>query len=178
MASMPNPSPRTHLYRLGFVLIVAFVGFVGIVALAAPASWNYEIVNWYRTDALEELKAQPMVYGGIEDMSTSKRNEACQSCHKEATKTLRKQKHRTLSCESCHGALFDHVREGKKIADAMIDRSTWQCLNCHEGFINKPDNFRQFRLTEEFKKHRDFKAGEFAPGTTCLKCHDGHDPTP
>jgi hypothetical protein len=80
---MTNPSPRTHLYRLGIVLIVGFVGFVGIVALAAPASWNYEIANWYRTDALEELKAQPMVYGGIEEISSSKRNEACQSCHKE-----------------------------------------------------------------------------------------------
>jgi Zn finger protein HypA/HybF involved in hydrogenase expression len=147
---MSDPSPRSHLYRLALVLLAALVVFLGIAAVAMPASWNFDMGYWHRADALEDMKQQPLIYGGIVDISVSERNQACRSCHKGTTKTLRKLKHKALSCESCHEARFDHVREGRKIADAGIDRSTWQCLNCHD---------------------------EYAPGTTCLKCHDAHDPT-
>jgi hypothetical protein len=175
---MSEPSAVSHLYRLAIVLIAAVVVFLGIVAVAMPSSWNFDMGYWHRADALEEMKRQPLIYGGIVDVSASKRNDACKSCHKDTTKTIRKQKHKTVSCEACHAALFDHVQEGRKVADAAIDRSTWQCNNCHQGFINKPDAFSQFRATEDFKKHRAFKRGKYEPGTTCLKCHDAHDPTP
>jgi nitrate reductase cytochrome c-type subunit len=173
-----GPSRYAHLYRLGIVLAAAFVVFLGIVAVAMPASWHFDMGYWHRADALEEMKRQPLIYGGIDDLSASKRNEACKSCHEDTTKTVRKLKHKAVSCEACHAALFDHVQEGRKVAGSAIDRSTWQCLNCHEDFINKPEGFAQFTTTEDFKKHRDFKRGRFEPGTTCLKCHDAHDPTP
>lgn len=175
----PSPvSPYSHLYRLGMVLTAAAVVFLVLVAILMPASWNFDMAYWHRADALEEMKRQPLVYGGIEDVSTANRNAACKDCHKETVDSVRKLKHKAVSCEACHAPLGDHVRDAKKVADAVIDRSTWQCLNCHEGMVNKPTGFPQFRTTEKFNKHRSFVAGEFEAGTTCLKCHDAHDPTP
>lgn len=175
---MSEPSALSHLYRLAIVLVAAALAFLGIVAVAIPASWHFDMGYWHRADALEEMKQQPLIYGGIDDLSTRKRNEACKACHEDVTEEFRKLKHKTVSCEACHAALFDHVQEGRKVADALIDRSTWQCLNCHEAFINRPFDFAQFKTTEDFNKHQAFKSGEYEPGTTCLKCHGGHDPTP
>ena len=169
---MNEPSPRTHLYRLGLLIIVGFIVFLGIMIVFAPASWNYEITNWYRADALEELQRQPMVYGGIETVSSRKRNKACRSCHEDDVKEIAKLKHKQLSCESCHGALFDHVRDGKKVAVAVIDRERGQCMNCHAPLVNRSRGFSQF-TTDENKKHEQLKEG--AP---CLECHDAHNPTP
>ena len=169
---MTEPSSRTHLYRLVVLMIAGFIVFLGVMVVAAPASWNYEITNWYRADALAELQRQPMVYGGITEVSSSKRNTACQSCHKDDVKDFVKLRHKQLSCESCHGALGDHARDGRKIAVAAIDRERGQCLNCHAPLANKPRGFPQF-TTDENRKHETLEAG--AP---CLKCHDAHDPTP
>lgn len=169
---MTEPSPRAHLYRLGAVMVAAFIVFLGILVVAAPASWNYEITNWYRKDALVDLQRQPMVYGGISDVSASQRNESCKICHEDDVKEVAKLKHRQLSCESCHGALFDHVQDGRKVAVAFVDKERGQCWNCHAPLPNRPRGFPQF-TTEENRKHEQLE--ETAP---CLKCHDAHDPTP
>ncbi len=164
---MSSPSSRSHLYRLGAVLIIGFVGFLALKALATPASWNYE--DWYRNDAKKEIASGPLIYGG---------NESCQTCHGDEKQELAEFKHETLSCESCHGALADHVRNGKKIAAAKVDDgSNWQCLNCHEKLItrklvsNRLD-FPQFRV-DRVPEHE-----EVAKGLLCLSCHNPHDPTP
>ncbi len=173
-----NPTPFTHLHRLGLVLAVALVAFFGLVVVLIPSSWNFDMGYWHRADALEEMKNQPLVYGGIEDLSGANRNVACTACHEGVVKKFEKLKHKKLSCEACPGPRLDHVADGKKTAAASIDRSTWQCLNCHEAMINKPQGFLQFRTTEKYAKHQEFNAGKFPQGTTCLKCHDAHDPTP
>jgi len=158
---MTNPSPWSHLYRLGILLVVGFIGLLVIRAVATPASWNYEV--WYRGDALKDAAKQSLVHGG---------NDSCQSCHEAAGKKFQKLRHKTLSCEGCHGPLADHARSDEKIADALVVReSTWQCLNCHAALISKRQDFPQF--TDEVDKHREVEAGE-----VCLKCHDAHDPTP
>jgi hypothetical protein len=168
---MTDPSPRTHLYRLGLLLILGFVSFVGIVAVATPPSWNYEVSQWYRLDAVKEAALKPSAYGGIADIAVSKRNDACKDCHEKSHTTVRKLRHKKLSCESCHGALADHVQEGKKVAVAVVDKSTWQCMNCHRQLISRPKSIPQF--SDEVAKH-----AEVAKGEVCLKCHDAHDPTP
>lgn len=175
---MKKPSPFTHLYRLGMVGLAGLVVFLGLVYVLSPTSWNYDMSYWHRADSLQEMQQQPLIYGGIEDISVSKRNAACVTCHEDTTKAFKKLKHKGLSCESCHDALADHARNGQRIADAAIDRSTWQCLNCHEDLVNKPARFPVFEATEKYIKHMEFTAGDFPSGTTCLKCHDAHDPTP
>ena len=157
---MADPSPRSHLYRLATLLAAGFVGFLVIKAVATPSSWNFE--EWYRSDAVVEIAQQPLVYGG---------NESCKSCHKEEQKEFRKRKHRRLSCESCHGALADHVKGDEKSANAVVDTSSWQCENCHLWRINRPTDFPQFTL--EVEKHKTIEEGE-----VCLKCHEDHEHTP
>ncbi len=157
---MSKPSPRSHLYRLGLVLVIAIAGFLVIKSVATPPSWNYK--SWYRGGAIGLAEKQPLIYGG---------NESCVSCHAKASAKVKKLKHKALSCESCHGALGDHAKGKKKIAAAKVDKSKWQCLNCHSQQINRPRRFPQF--TNDVRKHRNIEKG-----VVCLKCHDAHDPTP
>ncbi len=174
---MTTPSPTAHLYRLGFVLVALLLVFLGGVAILMPASWNFDMSYWHRADALEEMQRLPVIYGGISGLSVSGRNQACTACHRKTVSTLKKLKHKTLSCESCHGALFDHVREGRKIAAAKVDKSRWQCENCHAEQINRPRSFAQFSKTGEIGKEVG-KHKSLDDATPCLKCHDAHDPTP
>jgi hypothetical protein len=185
---MNKISPKSHLYRLGIVLVVFVAGFLVIRSHAVPESWNYKV--WYRGANQEDLKKLPLYFGG---------NESCQSCHEdvslvEAAAARDEQgsvdefadetenesddkpeivmvfEHQTLNCESCHGPLADHARDDKKIGDAVVmDKSNWQCLNCHRSLISRPAKFPQFN--ENIEKHKDLEER-----TLCMKCHDPHDP--
>ncbi len=134
---MTAPSPRTHLYRLGIVLVLGFVAFLGIRSLATPPSWNYEIAHWFRLDSLEEMKRQPSILGG---------NESCQECHEVEHEETVGFEHATLNCESCHGALADHVKDDEKFADAIVDASNAECMLCHSQLVSRPKDFPQFTL--------------------------------
>ncbi len=164
---MSNSSRWTHLIRLGAILAFGTVGFFVVKAIATPSSWDYE--NWYRRDSLKEIAALPQIYGG---------NDSCRTCHADEHEELIAFGHKKLSCESCHGALADHVRDGKKIANAAVDNeSTWQCLNCHATLITRravggPKGFPQFS-TDRIEEHK-----EVAKGMLCVACHNPHDPAP
>lgn len=160
-ATVSSPSPRSHLNRLGILLAAGFIVFLFVKGWATPSSWDYE--KWYRADSLEEMKQQPLVYGG---------NESCEECHEDEYEEALEFDHKTLSCESCHGALADHVKDGKKSANAIVDdKSNWQCMNCHDKLINRPKDYPQFSK-EKIRRHKEMKEG-----ILCLKCHDAHDPT-
>ena len=157
---MKDPSPRTHLKRLAVLLVAGFAGFLVLRTLATPESWNY--ADWYRGDSPIEIAQLPLIYGG---------NESCQGCHEFEHEELVAFDHKTLSCESCHGALADHVKQDAKFAAATIDDTAWQCLNCHAALINKPEDFPQFPGAVEDHKSLE----EDAP---CVACHNPHDPVP
>lgn len=163
---MSAPSAKSHLRRLAIVIGVFLVVFLAVRQWATPASWDYR--DWYRTDAIRDAELQPLAYGG---------NESCTSCHREVNQTMRTRKHRGLSCESCHGAFADHVKEGTKFAAAKVDGERWQCLNCHTEQINRPKGFPQFSKAGEIGKFVQ-KHKELDEVTVCLKCHSPHDPTP
>ncbi|NQU58983.1 MAG: hypothetical protein HQ513_17265 [Rhodospirillales bacterium] len=159
---MSQPGPKAHLVRLVAVLVGAIFIFLVIKEVVTPASWNYE--DWYRTDALALNESYEAFYGG---------NDSCVACHEEVNQELAEFKHQALSCESCHGALADHVKEGVKIAEAQVDdESTWQCLNCHDARVTKPVNFPQFDKKQN-EDHRNIE-----PDMVCIACHTPHDPTP
>ena len=159
---MKEPSPKAHFVRLAGVLGVAFVVFLTLKAILVPSSWDYD--NWYRGDALELNASYELAYGG---------NDSCVACHQDTMDEFSQAKHQQLSCESCHGALADHVKDGVKIAEAhMDDESRWQCLNCHEARVNKPKDFPQFdKITINEHKELDDEM-------LCIACHSPHDPTP
>ena len=157
---MNDPSPKTHLYRLGILLVGLVAVFLVVKEVATPASWNYDV--WYRGDSLSDITSEPLSYG---------ENASCKECHKKVNRQLRKRKHKGVACEACHGTLADHAEDGKKTADAIVDKSRWQCENCHLYQINRPKGFPQF--PSDVEKHKTIKEGE-----VCLKCHEAHDPTP
>ncbi len=159
---MTQPNPKSHLIRLAAVIVGGIVIFLIIKAVVTPASWNYK--DWYRSDSLALNASYETAYGG---------NDSCATCHQEVNEELAEFKHKSLSCESCHGALADHVKDGEKIADAKVDdQSTWQCLNCHAARVNKPVNFPQFDK-KKIEEHR-----EMEDGMICTACHTPHDPVP
>ena len=159
---MSQPSPKAHLVRLAAVLATALVAFLVFKAVATPSSWNYK--GWYRNDALTLNASYALAYGG---------NASCVTCHQDVTDEAAQFKHQALSCESCHGALADHVSNDQKTGDAFVDdETTWQCLNCHEAMVNKPEGFPQFDKKKS-EIHR-----ELDDETVCIACHMPHNPTP
>jgi hypothetical protein len=189
---MKKISPSSHVYQLGIVLVICVAGFLVIRSYAIPDSWNYKV--WYRGDNQEDLKELPLFHGGNEscqlcheDVSLVKvveiqgEEEFVDEFADEINNELDEQpdeepeiemvfEHRTLNCEACHGPLADHARGDEKIGDAVVmDKSNWQCMNCHRKLISRPADFPQF--TEEVEKHRDIEEQ-----TLCMKCHDPHDP--
>lgn len=191
---MNNVSPKTHIYRLGIVLVIGLVAFMVIRSYAIPASWNYDV--WYRSASLEDIAQLPLRHGG---------NESCKECHEDVslTEAVSVQssignefgdefddefgapnspggsensdvetefEHKTLSCESCHGALADHADADDKIDDALVvDRANWQCMICHRELLSRPAKVAQF--TEDIEDHEDMREQ-----TLCMKCHNPHDP--
>ncbi|MEE8393169.1 MAG: cytochrome c3 family protein [Rhodospirillales bacterium] len=161
---MKDPSPRAHLVRLGLIMAAGVVVFLVLKSVLVPASWVDEGGDWYRGESLNEMMEQPLIYGG---------NESCQVCHSDVIEEMDEFKHKTLSCESCHGALIDHVQDEQKIADAFVDdESTWQCLNCHDERITKPEGFPQWN------KQKAVEHMQMEEGMLCITCHTPHDPTP
>lgn len=143
---MQTQSPTAHLVRLAVLLILGGGVFATVRTFMIPPTWNS--TEWYREGALEDLKEQPLMFGG---------NESCISCHKDdrenahirATKEIRSGMHVNLSCESCHGPAGLHVRDGKKIAEAKIEYSGLLCLNCHNNLISTPASFPTQILAKE-----------------------------
>jgi len=189
---MNKISPKTHVYRLVVVLVVFVIGFLVIRSYAIPDTWNHHV--WYRGGNQEDLKQLPLIHGGndsckpchedvsltevVEEQGTEEfadefADESEDEIDEESAEEPETEmvfEHKTLNCESCHGPLADHVKGDKKIGDAVVmDKSNWQCLNCHRPLISRPAKFSQF--TEEVEKHRDLDKK-----TLCMKCHDPHDP--
>lgn len=153
-----DPSPRSHLVRLGLVFAVGLAVFFSIKAWQTPETWNEEV--WYRGAAREDIANLPSVHGG---------NQSCQDCHEDAYDDATSYAHENLSCEGCHGPLSLHVRDDEKIADARPGASNWLCLNCHSPLISRPTDHPQF--SSDVRRHE-----EKTEAAQCVKCHDGHDP--
>ena len=142
---METPSPHAHLARLVILLVIGAAAFVAVRAAMIPSTWNAE--RSFREGALSELASRPVKYAG---------NQSCVDCHEDedgihetAFEELEDGSHKGISCESCHGPLVDHVRDGEKFADAQIDYSRLACLTCHEHLISTPPLFPMFIAKDE-----------------------------
>ncbi|MEN8131974.1 MAG: hypothetical protein ABFS45_17685 [Pseudomonadota bacterium] len=165
-----NPSPRAHIYRLFFALIVFVAAFLGIRALAIPDSWDSE--RWYRTDSLGELQSLPLRYGGNESCETAGcHNPEEAARHDKKLAALALGPHRELACEVCHGPVADHVKDGKKVNEAQVTVANKLCLSCHKKLIGRPEQFAQF--SETLLYHELLKVRE---RSLCRACHDPHEP--
>jgi hypothetical protein len=170
-----SPSPYAHLYRLGALLAIGLIIFLIIKQYAIPDSWDSDA--WYRKDALSLLQQQEPVFGGNESCAGAGCHaddryliDDAQSEHRLRIRWLGWATHKTLSCESCHGPLADHVKDGLKIAKAVIVYESTLCLRCHEARLGR-DAVVPFR--EDFEYHESL---EVTWESKCVRCHNPHEP--
>lgn len=110
---MKKPSPAAHLIRLALVGVVFLVTFLSVKSLATPATWNHDMDNWFRLKSLDDMQQQKPAYAND--------NKACgKSCHEEIFNKQRKKKHIGVACDSCHGALANHIDISKVELDDLI----------------------------------------------------------
>lgn len=165
-----NPSPWAHIYRLIVILTVIAAGFAALRTLAIPDSWDDE--KFYRVDSLEELKQLPLRFGGNEFCAGAGCHEQRKlAMHKEHYAALARGDHGGLACENCHGPVSAHIRDGRRVAPARINRENSLCLGCHGPLLSRPKDFPQFDTENTGHWYFDVEITAL-----CHDCHDPHEP--
>jgi hypothetical protein len=139
-----------QLFRL--VLLTVFIVTSYLVArfFLTPASFGQ--FGWYRADALGELASLPITFAG---------RRACDECHSDHLQKLAKAEHKTLSCETCHGAGQAHVDN----PDLKLEKLTFaHCVRCHESSPSRPKWLKQIQSKDHYT------------GQRCTECHSPHEP--
>jgi ribosomal protein L37AE/L43A len=139
-----------QIVRLLLLTVVIVAGFLAARFFLTPPSFGE--FGYYRGDALGEAASLPIAYAG---------QKACEECHSEQHEIIMRAEHKTLSCESCHGAGAAHVDN----PDVPLAKLTFShCLRCHEASPGRPLWFKQIKSKEHYTGHR------------CTECHSPHEP--
>lgn len=134
------------------LLTLAIVGSY-MVARAMLTPPSFREYGWYRGDALEEIAARKPLYAG---------KKACEECHSDQIQKLAKGEHKTIACESCHGAAQGHADNPDLKTYKLTDND---CLRCHETDPGRPKFLKQINLKEHYR------------GSRCTECHVAHHPS-
>ncbi len=87
-----------HLFRFAGLFVLAFLVFLVVRHFVVPKSFGQ--YGHYRGAAMGEIAAHPTKFVG---------HETCESCHSDVADKKKAGKHAGLSCEACHGALFQKL---------------------------------------------------------------------
>jgi hypothetical protein len=102
-------------------------------------------------------------------------NDACLECHPSIMKLHSVGEHRTLSCEDCHSALSDHVKDDKVIGAMQVVRGAGiqgLCMTCHDR--ESKNRTREPSRTIILDRH--LQELRVRPVNRCEDCHHVHDP--
>lgn len=136
-------------------LVLLTVGIIGgyFIARSLLTPRSFGQYGWYRGDALAERASLPRSYAGKKE---------CAECHDDKAAQLAKDRHKSLSCEVCHGPGQAHVENfDNKMALLATDR----CLRCHESNPSRPAWHKQINPREHYPKDK------------CIGCHVPHAPS-
>lgn len=137
------------------ILLLLTLGIVGtylvIRHFLTPESFGQ--YGWYRGKALEEIASQEPVLAGMQ---------SCNDCHSEILKQILGHEHKTVSCESCHGASKAHAENPEIATERKLDDAF--CLRCHDANPSRPDWISQIKLADHYV------------GSACIECHMPHQP--
>ncbi len=140
-----------HILRL-IVLIFGLL-VVAVIGKELLTDKSFYRFGHYRADSVPEIAAQ------IPVLQTAA---SCQECHAERFEKWSVAKHKTVTCENCHGAALGHPQ---KIAKLPIPTDAVKlCTRCHEALTGRPDTQPQV----EVPKHNK--------GRQCVACHNPHVP--
>lgn len=147
---MPRFRLPPQILRLVLLTLVVIATYAVARHLLTPATFGQ--YGHYRAAALGELSAHRPRFAGAK---------ACTDCHSDEAADLAKDKHRTLSCETCHGEARDHADNPnfdlpKPAADL--------CLRCHVADPARPAHQPQIVVADHY------------PGERCTSCHVPHQP--
>ena len=143
-----------HLVRAGLLFLLVFIGFLIARHFMIPPGFGR--LGHFRPGALDEMAAQVPNYAG---------QQACADCHAEAAKTKASGRHRSISCETCHGPLYAHSRKPHTVHAFKPSKEGRDfCGRCHFKSSSRPAAFPQV----DPEGHN--------PGAPCMGCHDRHSP--
>lgn len=143
-----------HFVRLGGVLLVAVGAFLVIRAAVVPKAFG--LYGHYRPGALNDIRARKVSFAGQTE---------CVMCHDAEASVRNTGKHKSVSCEACHGPLARHA-EDPSANRPVLPNVAVLCARCHEKDAAKPKAFPQV-VTREHSQ-----------GVACNTCHKPHQPKP
>jgi hypothetical protein len=149
----PGKIPNQVL-QIGFVFLLVGTAMILVRQRFIPESFGE--IGHYRADAVGVIASQEIQFAGWQ---------ACAECHEDQVATKNNSFHRTLSCETCHGAAAEHA-SGDADEDPPLPTGRALCLTCHRYLVSRPTGFPQ--IIEELHE----------PAKLCHTCHDPHDPMP
>jgi cytochrome c553 len=140
----------THVVRLlGLMAAFLALAYVAKQFFTADSFYRY---GHYRADAVPEVAAKDPAF---------QTPAYCVGCHSERHAQWSAGNHKTVSCETCHGAAQGHPQNGK----LPIPSNTVElCTLCHEAMPGRPATQPQV----DPKRH--------AGSQQCIVCHNPHAP--
>jgi hypothetical protein len=139
-----------QLLRLVLLTLLVIGTYAVARVFLTPATFgNY---GHYRGAALVDATMRPPVFAGAK---------ACDECHSDTGELVAKDRHKGISCESCHGPGRVHARNPDLVP---VKLTSQLCLRCHVADAARPPRQRQIQLTEHF------------PTDKCIDCHVAHQP--
>lgn len=151
-----------HLWRAVLILVLLAAGY--LLGRPALVPNSFGVKGYYRYDTLQEVRGQPVVYGGVE---------SCVECHEDQVELRAEGMHKAVSCDVCHGPAAPHAKGEDKTADMPIDRTYELCLTCHRKLPARAKEHAQIVFKEHIKDA--IEPGEEVPLDLCISCHDPHE---
>ena len=102
-----------HLFRLAAIFVIGALLFVVVKAQMTPKDFGRD--GHYRPAAVDAIRSRPIAYAG---------QQACADCHSDVVALRAQARHKSIACESCHGALAKHADGSDEIGAARADRGT------------------------------------------------------
>ena len=143
---------REHQRRIIYLFIVFIIVFMAVRTQLVPESFGE--YGWYRGESVDEIMNLPVKHAG---------SQSCSECHQPEFNAWQEGRHKTVSCETCHGPLNWHV---KKPYGASIETNSTKefCGICHSINPSRPADFPQVDMIVH------------GYGLQCVYCHNPHDP--
>ncbi len=139
-----------HIVRLTVLLFCGlFFALVMKWAFTAPSFYQY---GHYRGDAVAEMASRKVAYQGAA---------SCRSCHSERLAQWSAGSHKSVNCETCHGAGAEHPAKAQL---AIPEDSRKLCSLCHQKMAERPRAQPQIDLAQH------------GAAQQCVVCHDPHSP--
>ncbi|MCK5164071.1 MAG: hypothetical protein KAJ25_00900 [Desulfobacula sp.] len=156
-------------YRMRLLIVLLSIGVLaggGLLFKKLLIPDSFGVYGYYRADAIKEAAFVPIRHGT---------NTSCFKCHPYEAKIHKKGRHKTISCEFCHGTYADHIKDGKKIGTLPVKiekQITTLCLRCHNTEIKarKEEVIKTVAMPDHLKD-QDVKITH-----NCNQCHHVHAP--